>query len=464
MDRADRNSLTALSCVGLAKAIRERRTSSVAAMEAVLERAHAVQPRLNCFLRIDDDAALAAAHLADREIARGYVRGPLHGVPMAHKDMYYRRGVVSTCGSKILRDTPAAATAKVLEHLDAAGAIQFGVLNMAEFAMGPTGHNWHYGHCRNPWDPERVTGGSSSGSGASVAARANFAALGSDTGGSVRLPSAFCGLAGIRPTHGRVSVENILPLCPSLDTVGPLTRTVEDAALMLEVIAPRFSCNLNKSVTGLRIGRPRQLFYEGCDPEIAAAMEASLEVFRRLGATVVDVDVPDFARLSSLAAVLHAAEANPFHDEWFRTRPQDYSPQVRERLEKGRPVLARDYLLAMQARAPAIAAFCQSVFSKVDLVHGPVVSFQTPTIAETDISSGDAAAEMLGRFVRLTRPISYLGLPVVCANAGFTRAGMPIGMQLIAAPYDEASALRAAHAFQLDQPFQDPPHRDSRLV
>ncbi len=464
MDRADRNRLTALSCVGLAKAIREGRTSSVAAMEAVLERAHTVQPRLNCFLRIDDDAALAAAHLADRELARGYVRGPLHGVPMAHKDMYYRRGVVSTCGSKIMRDTPATATAKVLEHLDAAGAIQFGVLNMAEFAMGPTGHNWHYGHCRNPWDPQRVTGGSSSGSGASVAARANFAALGSDTGGSVRLPSAFCGLAGIRPTHGRVSVENILPLCPSLDTVGPLTRTVEDAALMLEVIAPGFSADLMQPMGSLRIGRPRQLFYEGCDPEIAAAMEASLEVFRRLGAKVVDIELPDFSQLSALAAVLHAAEANPYHDEWFRTRPQDYSPQVRERLEKGRPVLARDYLMAMQARAPAIAAFCAAVFSKVDLVHGPVVSFQTPTIAETDISSGEAAAEMLGRFVRLTRPISYLGLPVVCANAGFTKAGMPIGMQLIAPPLDEATALRAAHAFQVNQPFQDPPHREAGLI
>src|SRR5688500_3734787 len=254
MDRADRNSLTALSCVGLAKAIRERRTSAVAAMEAILERAHAVQPRLNCFLRIDDDAALAAAHLADREIARGYVRGPLHGVPMAHKDMYYRRGVVSTCGSKILRDTPAKGTAKVLELLDAAGAIQFGVLNMAEFAMGPTGHNWHYGHCRNPWNTQRITGGSSSGSGASVAARASFAALGSDTGGSVRLPAAFCGLSGVRPTHGLVSVENILPLCPTLDTVGPLTRTVEDAALVLEVIAQR-ALPL-KSVEGLRIGRP----------------------------------------------------------------------------------------------------------------------------------------------------------------------------------------------------------------
>ncbi|HVJ13728.1 MAG TPA: amidase [Burkholderiales bacterium] len=445
MDRTQRNDLTALSCVELAAAIRERRTSCVAVMEAVLERAAAVQPKLNCFVRIDAEAALAAAQLADRDVARGYVRGPLHGVPMAHKDMYYRRGVVSSCGSKILRDTPAPGTAKVLEYLDAAGAIQFGVLNMAEFAMGPTGHNWHYGHCRNPWDPQRITGGSSSGSGASVAARANFAALGSDTGGSVRLPSAFCGLAGIRPTHGRVSVEHILPLCPSLDTVGPLTRTVEDAALMLEVIAPGFTVDLEKPIKGLRIGRA---FREGCDAEIAAAMDASLEVFRRLGATVVDVQLPDFSQLSAFAQVLHASEANPFHDEWFRTRPQDYSPQVRERLERGRPVLARDYLKAMQARAPAIKAFCDAVFSKVDLVHGPVVLFQTPTIAETDISTGDAATEMLGRFVRLTRPISYLGLPVVCANAGFTKAGMPIGLQLIAPPLDEATALRAAHGFQ----------------
>jgi aspartyl-tRNA(Asn)/glutamyl-tRNA(Gln) amidotransferase subunit A len=442
-------SLTELSCAQLAAAIRERRTTCVAAMEAVLERARAVQPRLNCFLRVDEDSALAAAHLADREIARGYVRGPLHGVPMAHKDMYYRRGVVSTCGSKILRDTPANGTAKVLEYLDAAGAIQFGVLNMAEFAMGPTGHNWHYGHCRNPWDPERITGGSSSGSGAAVAARAAFAALGSDTGGSVRLPAALCGIAGVRPTHGRVSVENILPLCPSLDTVGPLTRTVEDAALVLQVIAESdLMRELEKPVAGLRIGRPRNVFYEGCDAEIAAAMERSLDAFRRLGAQVVDIELPDFASLSTMAAVLHAAEANPFHDEWFRTRPQDYSPQVRERLERGRPTLALDYVKALQARRPAIAAFCEAVFSKVDLVHGPVVSFQTPTIAETDLSTGEAAAQMLGRFVRLTRPISYLGLPVVVANAGFTDAGMPIGMQLIAPPLDEATALRAGHAFQ----------------
>jgi aspartyl-tRNA(Asn)/glutamyl-tRNA(Gln) amidotransferase subunit A len=242
-----------------------------------------------------------------------------------------------------------------------------------------------------------------------------------------------------------VSVENILPLCPSLDTVGPLTRTLEDAALMLQVIAPGFSVELDKPIAGLRIGR---LAVPDCDAEVGAAMDESLQVFLRLGAKVVDIELPDFAQLGAWGAALHAAEANPFHDEWFRTRPQDYSPQVRERLAKGRPTLALDYLKALQARGPAIASFCTAVFGKVDLLHGPVVAFQTPTIAETDISTGDAAAQMLGRFVRLTRPISYLGLPVACAGAGFTKAGMPIGMQLIAPPNDEASALRAGHAFQ----------------
>jgi len=189
-----RDEILALSCTQLAAAIRERRTSALAAMEAVLGRAREVQPKLNCFLRIDDARALEAARQADRQPARG----PLHGVPMAHKDMYYREGVASSCGSKILRERPAPATATALERLDTAGAIQFGVLNMTEFALGPTGHNWHYGHCRNPWNPERITGGSSSGTGASVAARANFAGLGSDTGGSIRLPAALCATSAIK--------------------------------------------------------------------------------------------------------------------------------------------------------------------------------------------------------------------------------------------------------------------------
>ena len=450
--------ILSLSCVQLAAAIRERRTSAVAAMEAVLERAREVQPKLNCFLRIDESSALEAARLADR----GPARGPLHGVPMAHKDMYYRRGVVSSCGSKILRERPAPATATALERLDAAGALQFAVLNMAEFALGPTGHNWHYGHCRNPWNVERITGGSSSGTGASVAARANFAGLGSDTGGSIRLPAAFCGTSAIKPTYGRVSRAGAMPLSFSLDTVGPLTRSVEDAALVAQVIAgpdpsdptsdaravPDWLSQLERPVEGLRIGRPRQHFYDDCDPDIAAAMDASLETFRKLGASVVDVDMPDLGPYTAAGALISSAEASAYHGQWLRTRAADYSDQVRGRLLQGLAIPANAYINALRMRAVALAEFCDQVFSKADVLHAPVLSIPTPTISETDLGWSERTAGVLARITRLTRPGSYLGLPTVCANAGFSRDGMPIGLQLITPPFDEATALRAGHAFQ----------------
>jgi aspartyl-tRNA(Asn)/glutamyl-tRNA(Gln) amidotransferase subunit A len=450
--------IVALSCTQLAAAIRERRVTAVAAMEAVLERARQVQPRLNCFLRIDEQQALDAARRADREPARG----PLHGVPMAHKDMYYRRGAVSSCGSRILREQPASATATVLERLDAAGAIQFGVLNMAEFALGPTGHNWHYGHCRNPWDAERITGGSSSGSGASIAARANFAALGSDTGGSIRLPAAFCGTSAIKPTYGRVSRAGAMPLSFSMDTVGPLTRTVEDAALIAQVIAgadpadptcedrplPDWLARIDHPIAGLRIGRPRQHFYDDCDAQIAAAMEAALDVLRRLGAIVVDVDVPDLGLYQSAGGMISSAEAAAYHGRWLRARPQDYSDQVRGRLLQGMVIPANAYINSLRMRGAALAGFCEQVFSRVDVLHAPVVSIATPTIADTDLGWNERTAQVLARITRLTRPGNYLGLPAVCANAGFTREGMPIGMQLVTRPFDEATALRVGHAFQ----------------
>ena len=451
-----------LSAAQLARAIREKRVSCVAAMEASIARMKAVHARLNCLVRCDDGTALAAARLADQELARGALRGPLHGVPMAHKDMYYRRGVASSCGSKIVRERPAPSTATALERLDAAGSIQFGVLNMAEFAFGPTGHNWHFGHCKNAWDSSRITGGSSSGSATAVAARATFAALGSDTGGSIRLPAHFCGVSGIKPTYGRVSRAGAMPLSFSLDTVGPLARTVEDCALLLQLIAgtdprdptcetrpvPDYVAALERPIAGLRIGRPRQFFYDDCDPEIAAAMQASLETFKRLGATVIDVDLPDIAPWNFAGTLIISAEAAAHHGNWLRTRPQDYSDQVRGRLEQGLAVPAASYLDALRLRPVALREFCAQVFSQADVFHAPVVSFQTPTIAETDLGAGPEAVAMLGRTTRLTRPGNFLGLPAVSLNAGFTKAGMPIGMQLLARPHDDATALRAGHSFQ----------------
>jgi aspartyl-tRNA(Asn)/glutamyl-tRNA(Gln) amidotransferase subunit A len=253
-----------------------------------------------------------------------------------------------------------------------------------------------------------------------------------------------------------------MPLSFSMDTVGPLTRTVEDAALILQVIAgadprdpscdsrpvPDWTAQLARPVAGLRIGRPRQYFYDECDSEIAAAMEGALEVFRRLGASVVDVDLPDITAWNAAGTIMIAAEAAAYHGNWLRTRPHDYSEQLRGRLEQGLAIPAAAYIDGLRMRGAALGEFCDQVFSKVDVLHAPIVSFQTPTIAETDVSVGESAAKLLGKVTRLTRPGNYLGLPAVCVPAGFTRAGMPIGMQLLARPFDEASALRAGHAFQ----------------
>ena len=451
-----------LSCTALAGAIRARQVSATKAMEATLARAQAVQPKLNAFLHVDTELALDAARLADRELARGYLRGPLHGVPMAHKDMYYRKGVASSFGGKIGPSRPAPSTAAVLERLDTAGAIQFGVLNMAECAFGPTGHNYHYGHCRNAWNPDCITGGSSSGSGTTVAARANFAALGSDTGGSIRLPATFCGTSGIKPTYGRVSRAGAMPLSFSMDTVGALARTVEDCALLLGTLAgpdardpvsdprpvPDYLAGSAHPVAGLVIGKPRQYFYDGCDAEIVALMEASLESFRRLGATVLEVDLPDVDSWNAAASMIISAEAVALHGNWLRTRPQDYSAQVRARLESGLTIPAAAYIDSLRLRGVALEAFCRTVFSKVDALHAPVVAFQTPTIAETDVGGGPGLPALMARLTRLTRPGNFLGVPVLSVQAGFTKAGMPVGMQLLGRPFDEATLFALGHAYQ----------------
>jgi aspartyl-tRNA(Asn)/glutamyl-tRNA(Gln) amidotransferase subunit A len=451
-----------LSSAGLARAIRAKKVTCAAAMEAVLARADSVQPALNCFVRVDREEALADARLADAELSRGSVRGPLHGVPMAHKDMYYREGKVSSCGSKIMRDRPAPSTATALKRLDAAGAIQFGVLNMSEFAYNPTGHNYHLGHCRNPWDPERITGGSSSGSGSAVAARASFAALGSDTGGSIRAPASFCGLSGIKPTWSRVSRYGAMPLSFSMDTVGPLVRTVEDCALLMGVIAgadpmdptasqrpvPDYLARLSRPMKGLRVATTKRYFHDGMDPEIEALVAGSLEGYARLGAETVEVDVPEMEAWGQAAVTIIAAEAAAAHANWMRERPEDYSDQVRARLEIGLAVPAAIYLECLRLRGVALQAFSAAVFSKADLLHVPSVSFQTPTIADTDVGGGDTMMKVMNTITRLSRIGNFLGLPCLSVPAGFTRSGMPTAVQLIGRQFDEATLFAAGHAFQ----------------
>lgn len=442
---------TSLTLTDAARAVRDGALRAEALADACLDRIARLNPTLNAFLSVEPEEALAAARAADAEARAGRLRGPLHGVPLAHKDMFYRAGKRCTCGSPTIRgDFRPERTATVLERLDAAGAVTLGTLHMAEFAMGPTGHNAHLGRCRNPWDPERITGGSSSGSGAAVAGRLAFGSLGSDTGGSVRLPAALCGVVGLKPTQGATPMDGVMPLSESLDCVGPLARSAEDAATLFSAITGRTDAAdaIGQGVGGLRLGIPRQFYYDGLDPAVAAALERARAVLERAGARVVEVDIPDHEPYGDLANLVFTPEAAAVHAPWLRERPQDYGPQVRARLLQGLMVPAASYLQAKQLRALHLRAMIDGPFAQCDALFVPALRSRVPTAAQTDVGAGPAMAAVVAGVAALTRPVSYLGLPALVTPAGFDPDGMPIAMQLIARPQAEATLLRIADAYE----------------
>ncbi|MCX7364387.1 MAG: amidase [Alphaproteobacteria bacterium] len=447
----------------VAEAIAARKTTSVAATEACLARIEAWQPRVNAFLRLDKDKALARAAAMDKEIASGKRRSALHGVPLAHKDMYYRKGEISTGGSEIRRNWTAPVTATVLEKLDEAGAVELGFLNMAEFAAGPTGHNVHHGHCRNPWDQSRVTGGSSSGSGASVAARMVFGALGSDTGGSIRLPASACGVVGMKATYGRVSRAGAVARSWSLDHVGPLTRSVRDNARMLGIVAgadprdsttsekpvPDYEVDIDAGVSGLKIGMALPHGLVPVDAQIAAAIEAAAAALGKSGAKISQATCPDFTALYRAAEVMVKCEAAAMHRPWMES-DAPYANQVRSRMEAGFFIPATHYIDALRLRAHFVQEFLDTAMDGVDAVLLPAIPFPLPTIEETDVekSGGPATLTMVGRFTGLTRPFNTLGLPTLSVPCGFDGNGAPIGLQLVGRPFAEALLYRIGHAYQ----------------
>ena len=450
-----------LSLTEVAQAIAQKRFSSREVTLACLDRVAQWQPRLNAFMAIETDAALAAADAADAALAKGNVGGALHGVPLAHKDMYYEAGKIVTCGSHIRRDFVATTTSTALQRLKDAGTIRLGSLQMAEFAYGPTGHNTHYGPVHNPWDVDRVTGGSSSGSGAAVAACLTFAALGSDTGGSIRMPAHFCGVTGLKTTVGRISRAGAMPLSQSLDTVGPLARTALDCALLLGLMAgadaddptavagalPDYVAATRKSIKGLKIGVPTAFYVDDLDPEVARVLDETMAVLKREGAEIVQVELPDQRQLTAACQLVLAVEAAAFHKRWMIERPQDYGPQVLMRLQNGLAIPGVSYLEAMRWRGPALAAYLAAV-AGVDAVIAPVAPVAAPTIAESDVGTSPDAEAVIQRLTRFTRPINYLGLPALAIPSGFTKSGLPVGMQLIGRSFDEAMLLRIGAAFQ----------------
>lgn len=447
----------------IADAIAARKITSVQATEACLARIEQWQPRTNAFLRLRDAQALERARKMDEEIAAGRRRSALHGVPMAHKDMFYRKGEISTGGSAIRRDWRPTTTAGVLQRLDDAGVVELGFLNMAEFAAGPTGHNVHYQHCRNPWDETRVTGGSSSGSGASVAARMVYGALGSDTGGSIRLPASACGVVGMKATYGRVSRAGALARSWSLDHVGPLTRTVRDNARILRTIAghdpddsttsersvPDYEALLGGKLSGLTIGMALPEALVPIDAQIGAAVQGAADSLGRLGAKIVAARIPDFTALYRAAEVIVKCEAAAMHRPWMEAGAP-YANQVRTRMEAGFFIPATQYIDALRLRAHFVREFLDMAMADADAVLLPAIPFPIPTIAETDVeaSGGPATLLMVARFTGLTRPFNTLGIPALSVPCGFDANGAPIGMQLIGRPFEEGLLYRIGHAYQ----------------
>ena len=457
------DALAGLTLTELAAAIGAGKVSSLEATENCLAGLERHGPALNCVAGIEPEAALEAARAADAELAAGRARGALHGVPLAHKDMFYRAGRVSACGSRILADFVPEVTSTALARLDRAGALDIARLNMVEFALGTTGHNEITGAVRNPWNPAHVTGGSSSGPGAAVAARLVYGALGSDTGGSIRLPAAACGLVGVKPTFGRVSRHGAMPLSFTLDTVGPLARGVADAALILQTIAgpdpndpttgsepvPDYLSDLEAGVRGLRIATPENYFYDPVDAEVAALARASLEVFAALGAEIVPVEMPASIELGNpLTMLILAVEGVAFHGRWLEQRRADYGRQTLGRLLPGLLYPAKRYVDALSLRRKVVDELREAVFERADVLHTPVWPFPLPTIEESDLAANPGFTEFIAATGHCSRPVNYAGLPGVSVPAGFTANGLPSAFQLVGRPFDEALLLRAARAYE----------------
>jgi aspartyl-tRNA(Asn)/glutamyl-tRNA(Gln) amidotransferase subunit A len=447
----------------LARMIVTKEVSPVEVVRTYLERIAALDQRLRAYITVCAEGALEAARAAEATVSAGSPRGPLHGVPIALKDLFQTAAVRTTAGSKILGQAVPETDATVVTRLRAAGAIVLGKLNMHEFAYGPEGLNEHYGHARNPWDAAeaRIAGGSSSGSGVAVAAGLAPAALGSDTGGSIRIPAALCGITGLKPTYGRVSRAGVLPLSWSMDHAGPMARTAADCALLLGVMAgydpddattsvlpvPPYLAALNGDVKGLRIGLLRRFFLETSAPEVGAAVEAAATLLAGQGAVVDEVTLAHGAEIPAATMAIIASEALAYHATWVRTRPQDYQHDVIERLRAGAFVTGVQYVRAQQLRA-LVRQDIDAALARRDLLLVPTVPITAPRVGERAVPVGGVMNDPRSALIRFTRPFNLSGHPACSVPCGFSAGGLPVGMQFVGRPFDEATVLRAADAYQ----------------
>jgi aspartyl-tRNA(Asn)/glutamyl-tRNA(Gln) amidotransferase subunit A len=435
--------------------LRRRELSPVELTTAILDRAARLDGPLNAFITITREHALEQARLSEKALLAGHYLGPLHGIPISLKDLYQTVGIKTTGGSKILADWVPTYDATVTRRLNLAGAIMIGKNNLHEFAYGATNENPHYGPSRNPWSRDRITGGSSGGSAGAVAAGLGYASMGSDTGGSIRLPAALCGVVGVKPTYGLVSRAGVLPLSWSLDHCGPLTRTVEDAAIVLNAIVghdpddpasadrvtPDLTTALDGRVQGLRIGLLREFLDERVHPEVLQAVRAAAHDLERLGAHVDEVSVPETAYEAGAAGAIIIGEATTIHDRWLKTRRADYGPDVLARLAQGEQLTATQYLQGQQARRVLVDRF-RTLFERIDVLLTPTTLILAPTIVES------RGPEARGKLLGFTRLFNVLGLPAASVPCGFSTTGLPIGLQMVGRAFEESTVLRVAHAYE----------------
>jgi aspartyl-tRNA(Asn)/glutamyl-tRNA(Gln) amidotransferase subunit A len=471
----DRDELCARPLADVARLIERREVSPVAVTEAVLARIDRLNPRLNAFITVMRDEALAAARAAEAEIGRGRYRGPLHGVPISFKDLLATRGVRTTAGARVFADRVPTDDATAVRKLRAAGAVPVGKTNMLEVAYGEVHPD--FGPCRNPWHPDYGTSGSSSGSGAAVAAGLGYGSLGSDTGGSIRLPAAYCGIVGLKPTYGRVSRAGALPLAWSLDHIGPMTRTVRDCAILLEAIAgfdpadpaaarvavPAYAAALDETRPDVTIGVVAPAAGDGVTAEVRRATDAAAAALRGLGFATRPVALPEPEQAGRALLAMLYAEASAFHRPWLRERPDDYGPRTRERLELGALLPAGVYLRASRVRR-AIGETYARLFDRVDLLLTPAAPFASYRIDDSPQAPVGPDGDRMAPLVRFSGPFNLTGQPALTVPCALTEQGLPIAVQLVGRPFAEETLLHVAHVLEREVADRVPRPRDNPLV
>ena len=443
------------SIVETSELLRKGKVSPVELTKSCLAQIEKLNPTLNAFITVTAELALTQARTAEAEILRGHCRGPLHGIPLALKDLIDTAGIRTTAASALFKDRVPAEDAEVVRRLKEAGAVLLGKQNLHEFAYGGSSIISYYGEVHNPWDPARIAGGSSGGSAASAAAGLGYGAIGTDTAGSIREPAALCGVVGLKPTYGRVSVRGVIPLSLSLDHIGPIARTVSDAAAILQGIAgydandahsadvpvPDYVAGLRDEVKQLRIGVPRKFFYEDLDPEIASAVEQAIGVLRIVGCNLseIEIDVPT-------DRTLQTAESYAYHAKFASRSPELYQPETLRRIRKGEDISAQD-VEQRRRELKQIRGEIHKVFEGVDVLVTPTTPVPAGAIDELKKDPELLRPHEL-MLLRNTRPVNVWGLPAISVPCGFTTAGVPIGLQIIGPQWREDRVLQLAYAYE----------------